>query len=121
MVEDEVADGRRIAQLLSSELSGLSDGVLAEVAVVDADPDVDPTPEGAFAYGIEFAGERVGSVSVQPSRAVVTLDTPISPEPLSDRPDVRVADCDTGHRLVAERGAAVKALVDALRESLDAS
>ncbi|MFB6095961.1 MAG: hypothetical protein ABEJ74_01060 [Haloferacaceae archaeon] len=51
MVEDRLSDGRRIAQLLASELDGLG-GDLERVAVVDADPDVEPTADGALAYAV---------------------------------------------------------------------
>ncbi|WP_435184636.1 hypothetical protein [Halobellus sp. EA9] len=69
MVEDRLTDGRRIAQFLASEVTGHDD--FDALAVTDADPDVEPTPDGAFAYAIEPArgdGDRVASVFVQPDR-----------------------------------------------------
>lgn len=64
MVERRLSDGTRVAQLLASEIDGLG-GPLEPASVVDADPDVEPTPDGAFAYAVavETAGERsdVGS------------------------------------------------------------
>ena len=51
MVDDHLADGRRIAELLSSELDALGDD-LAAVAVRDADRDAQPTPDGAYAYRV---------------------------------------------------------------------
>jgi hypothetical protein len=69
MVEDRVTDGRRIAELLASELEGRVDGGLARVAVTDADRDVEPRPEGARAYGVTLDGERLAAVFVHPDRA----------------------------------------------------
>lgn len=51
MVEQRLSDGTRIAQLLASEIEGLG-GPLASASVVDATPDVEPTPAGAFAYAV---------------------------------------------------------------------
>lgn len=50
MVEDRITDGRRIAELLASELDGREDGVLGRVSVTNADRDVDPSEDGARAY-----------------------------------------------------------------------
>ncbi|WP_144797918.1 hypothetical protein [Halorubrum depositum] len=51
MVADRLTDGVRIAQLLASEVSG-NEGRLRDLALVDADPDAEPTPDGALAYRI---------------------------------------------------------------------
>ncbi|MEZ3144148.1 hypothetical protein [Halobaculum sp. MBLA0143] len=71
MVQERLDDGVRIAQLLSSELS--SEAVRPTFAVVDADPDVEPTPDGATAYRVVLDGESgsvpVASVAVHPDRA----------------------------------------------------
>jgi hypothetical protein len=64
MVEDRLSDGTRIAQLVASELTG-DRGQLARVVVADADPDVEPTDDGAFAYRV---------VSVADSDALTTDD-----------------------------------------------
>ncbi|WP_318569134.1 hypothetical protein [Salinigranum marinum] len=55
MVDDRLTDGRRIAELLASELDGLGDE-LAAVAVGDADRDAAATPEGAYAYRVTLHG-----------------------------------------------------------------
>lgn len=73
MVEDTVDDGRRIAELLSSELSGRSDGVLAAVRVVDPDREVEGTPEGVRAYDVQGGGSTVASVYVHETRARLTV------------------------------------------------
>jgi len=114
MVEDRITDGRRIAQLLASELTGLERGPLADVAVVDADTDVEPTPEGAFAYRVTHDGTAVAVVRVTPETARLTVQADVRGVP--DRDDVTVE----GDTLVAHSGAAIKGLVDALVETLDA-
>lgn len=75
MVEDRLADGRRIAQLLASELTG-DEGRLRTLSVADADVDVEPTVDGAFAYAVTGVdGETVAEVYVQPDRAYVEFRT----------------------------------------------
>lgn len=84
MVERRVTDGRRIAELLSSELHGRDDGGLARVLVVDAREDVEPTVDGTRAYRIALARDRtgggddgdhvrLGAVNVHPDRAHVEV------------------------------------------------
>ncbi|MBP1987591.1 hypothetical protein [Halolamina salifodinae] len=71
MSADRVRDGHRIAELLASELeSGASPDALA---VIDADPEVEPVPEGALAYRVRdtAADEEIAAVYVQPDRAHV--------------------------------------------------
>lgn len=58
MVHDEIADGERIGQLLSSEIHGHERGSLGRLSVVDADTDVEPTEAGAFAYAVAFETDR---------------------------------------------------------------
>jgi hypothetical protein len=79
MVEDELTDGKRIGQLLSSEIHGYERGALGRLSVADADTDVEPTEAGAFAYAIEYGEEsgdngetqRIAEVYVHPDRAHV--------------------------------------------------
>jgi len=81
MVEDRIEDGTRIAQLLASELDGREDGGFATLSLVEADPDVDPTTDGAFAYAVverddgdaadDGDPERLAAVFVQPDRVRV--------------------------------------------------
>lgn len=70
MAGDRTADGVRIAQLLASEIVGDGDR-LADADVSDADPDVEPTTEGALAYRVRADGERLAAVFVQPDRVRV--------------------------------------------------
>ena len=57
MVDDRLTDGRRIAQLLASELTGGVDR-LTRLSVTDADPDVEPTTDGGLAYTVRFGGDE---------------------------------------------------------------
>lgn len=69
MSADRLRDGHRIAQLLASELeSGATPDALS---VTDADPEVEPTPEGALAYRVRADDEAIATVYVQPERARV--------------------------------------------------
>lgn len=52
MVEDSVRSGKRIAQLLSSELDGRSDGAHGALTVTNADTDAAGTTEGERAYDV---------------------------------------------------------------------
>ncbi|UPW00991.1 hypothetical protein M0R88_02560 [Halorussus gelatinilyticus] len=54
MVEDRTTDGKRIAQLLSSEVSSREDSGLDGLEVVNADADVEPSADGELAYEIAF-------------------------------------------------------------------
>lgn len=73
MVEDRLTDGTPIAQLLASEVTGRSDGPLGRLAVANADPEVEPTVDGARAYDLERDGEPFGEAFVQPDRVRVEL------------------------------------------------
>lgn len=71
MVQDRLSDGTRIAELLASEIEGDA-GPLAALTVTDADPDVEPTADGALAYRVgRESGDEVAAVYVQPDRARV--------------------------------------------------
>ncbi len=74
MIHDRLDDGTRIAQLLASELTGDRDD-LAQLSVTDADPDVEPTPDGALAYRVVHGSDdtktTIAEVFVQPDRVRV--------------------------------------------------
>ncbi|MFC7139168.1 hypothetical protein ACFQMA_04860 [Halosimplex aquaticum] len=126
MVEDRVTDGKRIAQLLSSELSGRDRGTLGDVAVVDADPDAEPSPEGTVAYGVEFRDERVGTVRIYPEAATLTVSHRTDAVTEAVREEAARAGRDGGLAVTEddavriESGAAVKRAVDALVAGLTA-
>ena len=73
MTDDQITDGKRIAQLLASELSGLDREPLDTVSVGDADPDATPSERGTEAYQIRSRGVPVATVCLYPERATVCL------------------------------------------------
>lgn len=77
MVEDRLADGRRIAQLLASEIRGHEGGALGPLSVVDVN-DVEGDAHGEFAFGVDAhtdtddsGARRVADVYVHEDRARV--------------------------------------------------
>jgi hypothetical protein len=111
MVEDRITDGKRIAQLLASEVTGLETGALAAVDVVDADPEATPSESGAFAYRIARDGTDLAEVYLLPERAEVRFA--VEPERTSAAEDRGLfADERT---LALATGAAVKPAVDVIR------
>jgi hypothetical protein len=79
MVEERLENGRRIAQLLASEIDGRTDGELDSLSIREANPEVEPTVEGAFAYGFRVGEksekQRIASVYVHPDRAHIEFGT----------------------------------------------
>ena len=71
MVEDRTTDGKRIAQLLSSEVSSREDSGFDALEVVNADADVEPSAEGELAYEIARGEEILAEVYVHDERARV--------------------------------------------------
>jgi hypothetical protein len=101
MVADRLTDGIRIGQLLASEVSG-NEGRLRALALADADPDVEPTADGALAYRIvrvvdgdaTEADERaVAEVYVQPDRVRIEFVGGDADSP-DDSPTVTAAAAD---------------------------
>lgn len=90
VVDDHVRDGRRVAELLASELDGREDPPFGRVAVTDADRDVEPSPDGDRAYDISHDDVVIGRVYLQANRVRVELFTGLreAREVLSD-PDIR--------------------------------
>jgi hypothetical protein len=139
MVGDRITDGKRIAQLLASELDGRSDGPLAGVAVVDADPDVEPAPGGAHAYDVVSGDTTVANVLLHPDSVSVIVPANADAAALAaDAPGLRTERCVVGGEgdvdpaggatgsdetrgvaIVVEYGAAVKGAVDALTAAIE--
>ena len=125
MGAERVRDGHRIAQLLASELeSGATDDALA---VTDADPEVEPTADGALAYRVvaERADEPVASVFVQPDRAYIEFRAaPDTAAAAADEAGLRVRPkaVEPPRTVVfVEDGAQVKWVLGAFEAVLDAT
>jgi len=120
MVDERIRDGRRIGELLASELDGRTTGPLGAVAVVDADPDATPSPEGTVAYGIAAEGARIGTAVLFPDRVELRVtagaDSAVRAATQAGLPARRDGDDAT---LRVESGAAVKRAVDAVVAVVD--
>ncbi|RZV11315.1 hypothetical protein BDK88_0189 [Natrinema hispanicum] len=119
MVEDRITDGRRIAELLSSELDGREDGDLAAVAVTNADRDVEPTAEGARAYDVTCTDERIARVFIHEDRAHLEFEAgqDVAADAASDV-DLRVrpkATTPPRTLVFVESGAEVKRATDVVQ------
>jgi hypothetical protein len=126
MVDDSITDGRRIGQLLASEITGLERGPLAEMAVVDADSDAEPTSDGTFAYGVAFEATRLADAYIQPDRAYLEFRVGVdTARDAAAAADLRVrpkATTPPRTLVFVETGATVKRAVDVLEavgESID--
>lgn len=120
-MDERETDGRRIAELLSSELYGREDGVLARVAVTDAVEDVDPSVDGALAYRVAADGEALAAVHVHPDRvhlaferlqddaAAAAADASLRVRPKATRPPRTLVFVESG--AAVKRAAAVVAAV----------
>jgi len=117
MVERRISNSTRIGQLLASELTGLSVGVMAEVSVTGADADATPSEAGTRAYRIAHEAEVVAGVWLYPGYAELRLAGERGwPETAAGRMVTR----EGADSLRIEAGAGVKQAVDALRTVLAA-
>ena len=125
MVEDRITDGKRIAQLLSSELHGRTDGALAALSVVDADREIDPGEDGSLAYRVERDGESFAAVFVHPDRVRVELESGLDAAvEMAEAVGIRVrpkAVEPPRTILFVESGAEVKRAADVLAAAADSA
>jgi hypothetical protein len=119
MVEDSITRPRRVAELLASEFTGLEEGPLAGLAVVDARPDASATPGGSEAYALEYRSRRVGAVSLYPGHVAVSLS--VEAAALPGETPLPVESTGEGVRVRVEDGVAVKRAVDVVRSALGAA
>jgi hypothetical protein len=124
-MDDRLAAGRRIAELLASEVEGHGDE-LAPLSVGDADSDVEPTDEGALAYRVVHGddGDGVAAVYVHPDR--VRIEFGVAQEAVAAAAEsaglrVRPKAVKPPRTLVfVESGAAVKRTLPAFVAAADA-
>ena len=127
MVEEVIADGERIARLLSSEVHGHERGALARLDVVDAAEAVEPTEAGTYAYAVRADDDRrVAEVAVHPERCRIEVRAAVEAAAAAGhRQGLRVRSTATEppRTLVfVENGAQVKPALRVLRavgEALD--
>lgn len=125
MVEEQITDGKRIAQLLASEVTGRTDGPLGRLAVTNADPEVEPDVDGARAYDLECDGESFASVFVQPDRIRIDCREGIEAAvETAERVGLRVRPkaVEPPQAIVfVEHGAAVKQAIEVLGAAVEES
>ncbi|QSG15235.1 hypothetical protein [Halapricum desulfuricans] len=120
MVEERITDGKRIAELLSSELSARETGALAPVSVIDADRDATPSNDGTPAYGIAIGGTNVGTVALFPEYARVTLSVGVEAVvKAAGKAGVPARREDGTAVLQVESGAAVKPATDVIAAAVE--
>ncbi|QSG10151.1 hypothetical protein [Halapricum desulfuricans] len=120
MVEERITDGKRIAELLASELSARETGPLERVEVIDADRDATPSADGTPAYGIAIDGVDVGTASLFPDYVRVTVslgvDAVVETAASAGVPARREGETAV---LRVESGAAVKPAVDVIAAAVE--
>jgi len=98
-------NGKRVAQLLASEIEGHEGRGLGSLAVVDADPDAEPSPDGTRAYAVADGEDRIAVVDIYPEYAVLTFEGRAPPE---------TADIDVeGRQVTLPDGPSVKRVLPA--------
>lgn len=112
MVENTITDGKRIAQLLASELTGLETGVLERVSVTDADSEAMPSDSGTLAYRIAVDESELATVLLYPEYIELEFET--EPPASETATDLRTEDPSV---VTVTSGAEVKGAVDLLRET----
>lgn len=121
MVEDRIRNGRRIAQLLASELTGRSTGPLGDASVVDADADAEPSPAGTRVYDVVVDGEPLATVSITDRTVRVAIEggDAVDCHSVAGRGDLSIESGGDGPVVVVESGAAVKGVVDVLSDAME--
>lgn len=115
MVTERVTDGRRIGELLSSELTARRDGPLSVLSVVDADSDAEASESGTFAYAIAIEDKtepsRLAEAFVHPDRLRLEFQTELDTiSSAASAANLRVRPKDSPPRVLVfvTDGAAVK-------------
>lgn len=118
MVDERVTDGKRIAELLSSEVTGHENDPYGDVRVGNADPDVEPSAEGSRAFDVLLDTELLASVYVMPDRVRLELRAGFERgEQAAERRGLRTRPVGSDPPKVVvfvESGAAVKRALDVL-------
>lgn len=115
MATERVTDGRRIGELLSSELTARTDGLLSALRVTDADSDAEASEQGTFAYAIDAeeddGSNRLAEAFVHADRLRIEFRTELDAvASAAAAADLRVRPTDDPPRVhvFVDDGAAVK-------------
>lgn len=122
MVTDRITDGRRIAELLASELEGRTDTGLDRVGLANVDRSITPSAAGDPAYDVTLDGSPVGTALVRPDDVVLAIseEPSVVREAATERGLPTTSDLpDHDPAVLLEDGAAVKRGVDVLTAVID--
>lgn len=122
MVEEEIKDGERIADLLASELEGFEEPPFDLIGLLDGSNDTAGRTDGDMAFSVDYRDERLCEVLIHPDRIVLEFrmaQASIAEAGRNAELRVRPKATDPPATLLfVERGADVKRVIDVLRESL---
>lgn len=116
MVQNRLRDGKRIAQLLASELTG-DQAALETVVVADADPDVEPTADGAFAYRVVHVADSDALTTDDRGRPTLAAD--VSSDSAAAVTEIATVSVQPEHAAVAFSAATERAVEAATATDLD--
>ncbi|MFW6385388.1 MAG: hypothetical protein ACOCY7_04555 [Halodesulfurarchaeum sp.] len=122
MVEEEIRDGDRIADLLAHELEGFEEPPFDSIRIVEPAVDDSDASGGDVAFSVDYRDQRLCEIQIQPDRILLEFRmVPDSIVEAAQAVDLRVRPKATdppSTLLFVERGADVKRVIDVLRESL---
>jgi hypothetical protein len=123
MTDDRITNGRRIGELLASEVTARSDGLLSGLAVVDVRSDVEGSEDGTFAYGISLDDRiRLADVYIHDDRARLEFRAGLDSVPeVADEVGLRARPkaVEPPRAIVfVEDGGAVKRALDVVRAAV---
>lgn len=121
MVDDRVTDGKRLGELLASEIDSRTDSGLERSAVRNSIEEASPSPTGTEAFEIWMDEEPIGSVVLYPDR--LDIEFGLTDEAIMERAEsvglgVRDGADHRGVVVRVEDGVAVKAMVEVFLEVL---
>ncbi|WP_259517878.1 hypothetical protein [Halanaeroarchaeum sp. HSR-CO] len=118
MVDREITDGRRIADLLRAEVDGLSEPPFDEMVVGNERADADTEPPGNRIFDVERGGDSLASVYLQDDRISLEVEGDLvaareSAEAVGLRTRPK-ATTPPGLLVFVENGATIKRALDVL-------
>lgn len=126
MTDDRITDGRRIGELLASEVTARSKGPLSDLELVDVRSEIEGSADGTFAYGISINDRiRLSDVYIHDDRARLEFRVGLDSVPeVAKEADLRVRPkAVEPPRVIVfiEDGGAVKRVLDVIRAAIEAA
>lgn len=84
MTDEHVTDGRRIGELLASEVTARTDGPLSHLELVDIHSDAEGSTRGTFAYAITIESDettRLADIYIHNDRVRLEFHAGLDPVP----------------------------------------